>query len=331
MKNRHLQSLRARKADRGIMTSKIFLTFDCEDFINTRSILALSLILELLYEYNLRGLFFLTGHMAEKIRGFPQILDILEDHEIGYHSSAHSVRPTIVEYTDVKDYSSARRISVERETSHINPLTGEPEQKGGILLIRNLFPNKKIVSFRAPAFSWSPPHLEALKMLGLQFDFSANLSPTPISHRGITFYPSHTVIDIINPLSYMSIFRSLVKFRLAVLIFHPNYFVNMNYWDSIYFSGNPKRLYPIQGKSWIDTKTSLRKFELLLKRLSHFEKSGALEITPHLEKSGKRRIFPIKSALKSYQNAVRWARDYLSYNPKFIREHFMRFFDLKLK
>lgn len=313
------------------MSPKVFLTFDCEDFINTRSILALRLILELLHEYNLRGLFFLTGHTAEKISGFPKILDLLEDHEIGYHSSAHSVRPTIIEYTDVKDYALARRISLERETSHINPLTGESEGKGGILLIKNLFPNNKAISFRAPAFGWSPPHLEALKMLGIQFDFSADLSPTPISYRGITFYPSHTLINIINPLGYMLIFRSLAKFRLAVLIFHPNYFVNMDYWDSIYFSGNPKRRYPVQGRSWKDTKADLRKFGLFLKRLSHFQKSGALEITPSLEKSGKRQTFTMECALKSYQSSVSWAKNYLGYNPRFIRGHFRKFFNIKLK
>ena len=79
----------------------IYLTFDCEDFINVRSMLALHRILELLQKYDVKGLFFLTGHMAEKIRNFPKILDLLENHEIGYHSSAHSVHPTIVEYTDV--------------------------------------------------------------------------------------------------------------------------------------------------------------------------------------------------------------------------------------
>ena len=310
------------------MSPKIFLTFDCEDFINTRSILALHAILELLNEYNLRGLFFLTGHMAEKISNFPKILDLLEDETIGYHSSSHSVRPTIVEYTDLKDYTLARRISVEKETSHINPLTGEPEREGGILVIKELFPNNGDIPFRAPAFGWSPPHMEALKEFGIQFDFSAKLSPTPISHKGITFYPSHTLIDTVNLHGYVSVFRSLARFGIAVLNFHPNQFVNLSYWDSIYFSGNPKRLYPVQRKSWKDTKADLRTFELLLKRLSRLEKTSALEITPDLEKSGKRQSFAEEHALKSYRDSIRWAKDFLGFSPKFIKRHFMEFFDI---
>lgn len=307
------------------MNPKIFLTFDCEDFINTRSTLTLHLILDLLHEYNLRGLFFLTGHMAEKINNFPKILDLLEDEEIGYHSSAHSVRPTIIEYTDVKDYALARRISVDRETSHINPLTGECEGKGGIIFLKNLFPNKKIISFRAPAFCWSPPHLEALKELGIRFDFSADLSRRPISHKGITFYPFPILIDVISPLGYMLLSRSLVKYHLAVLIFHPNYFVNTNYWDSIFFAGNPKRLNPVQGRIWKDTKAILRKFELFLKHLSLFEKSGTLEIVPSLEKNERKQTFTTECVSKCIQNSTHWAKNYLGYNPRFIHEHFMKF------
>lgn len=126
---------------------------------------ALHHILELLQKYDVKTLFFITGHMAEKMRDFPKILDLIKDHEIGYHSSAHSVHPTIVEYTDVENYDIARQISLKRETSHINPLTGECEGKGGIILLKALFPKKEIISFRAPGFCWSPPHLEALKDL----------------------------------------------------------------------------------------------------------------------------------------------------------------------
>ena len=75
---------------------------------------------------------------AEKIGNYPKILDLLEDNYIGYHSSAHTVRPTIIEYTDIKNYILAQRISLKRETSHINPLTGEIEGKGGISPLSNL-------------------------------------------------------------------------------------------------------------------------------------------------------------------------------------------------
>jgi hypothetical protein len=266
--------------------------------------------------------------MAEKMRNFPEILDLIKDHEIGYHSSAHSVHPTIVEYTDVENYDIARQISLKRETSHINPLTGECEEKGGIILLKTFFPKNEIISFRAPGFCWSPPHLEALKELGIQYDFSTNLSPIPISYKDLTFYPSATFIDGISVLKYRMILKELLKSTSTVLVFHPHYFVNADHWDSIYFSGNPKRLYQVKERTWKDTKVILRKFELFLKHFSLLQKSGMIEITPPLEKSKKEPTFTKNEAIQAYQTSISWAKNYFSYKPKFIREHFKRFFNV---
>ncbi|HEY4675349.1 MAG TPA: polysaccharide deacetylase family protein [Candidatus Bathyarchaeia archaeon] len=310
------------------MRPEIWLTFDCEDFISSRSIPILYRILELLRVYDITGLFFLTGHMAEKISNFPDILDMLEDHQIGYHSSAHTVRPTIVEYTDVEDYSRARRISLKRETSHIDPLTGECDGKGGILLLRNIFPKKRVVSFRAPGFCWSPPHLEALRELGILFDFSTDLSPTPITHNGIIFYPFPSLIDLISLGQCRLILKALLRTRLTVFDFHPDYFTNANNWDSIYFAGNPKRLYQPKDRGWRDTEMLLRKFELFLKRLSLFGKSGMLAFTPPLENNAEDPAFTTEFALKRYQTSIGWAKNHMGYNPKFVHVHFMKFFNV---
>lgn len=289
---------------------------------------ALRRILQLLQEYDIRGLFFLTGHITEKISNFPDILDMLKDHEIGYHSSAHTVRPTIVEYTDVKDYALARQISLKRETSHINPLTGECEGKGGILLLRRFFPKNQVISFRAPGFSWSPPHLEALKKIGIEFDFSTNLAPTPIGYEGITFYPFSTLTDAVNPFQYRIVAKLLAQSRFAVLDFHPGYFVNITYWDSIYFSSNPESLYPVKARRWEETTALLRKFELLLRCFSLSQKRGVITFTPLLEKSEKKQNFTKERVMKSYLASINWTENYLGYKPKFQRGHFKKFFKL---
>jgi len=316
------------------MDFKIFLTFDCEDFINHRSIFALYYILKLLHKYNLKGLFFLTGHMAEKISRFPKILDLLEDEEIGYHSSAHSVRPIIIEYTDVENYTLAHQFSLMRETRHINPITGELEGKGGIILLRNLFPNKEIVSFRAPGFSYSPPHLEALTELGIKFDFSANLSPTPINFKNLTFYPFPILMDVIKPLRcaqiYVRNFRRLTKHHISVLDFHPHYLVNINHWDSVYFSGNPKKLYPAQARRSEETKLLLKRFELLLRALSYFENKSLFQVTPALKRGERKTNIDNQTVIKSFQKSVSWSKKYFGYKPKFILNHYIKFFDLRM-
>lgn len=55
---------------------KLVLTFDIEDFIDPNEISALKMILELLDKHELRALFFITGHMAEKLAAFRVVADV---------------------------------------------------------------------------------------------------------------------------------------------------------------------------------------------------------------------------------------------------------------
>ena len=51
----------------GKMNNFLYITFDCEDFINIQSIFSLYQILKILKKYNVKALFFITGHMSEKL------------------------------------------------------------------------------------------------------------------------------------------------------------------------------------------------------------------------------------------------------------------------
>jgi len=316
---------------------KLYLTFDCEDFINLRSINSLHRILELLQKYDLKGIFFITGLVSERLTEFPKVLDLLEEHEIGYHSAAHSVHPTIFQYTDIEDYQVAYHSSLKRETARINPLTGECEGRGGFVLLKDLFPKKKIVSFRAPGFCWSPPHLEALETLGVRFDFSAHLSPIPVHYKKTTFYP---LADGGYGFKIMarSFVRSVLTFRHAalreypqyiVLLLHPSNFTNAKSWDSIYYNGNPEELYTVPPKSEKETKIALQKFELFLKRISFLANEGALEITPPLQKGICKTHFKKEEITRCYRRSVQWAERFFNYKPKFLLRHFLRYFDLE--
>lgn len=311
------------------MCPTIYLTFDCEDIVNGNSTYMLNRILGFLDELDLKGLFFLTGHMAEKVKSRPELLELLKNHEIGYHSSAHSVRPIIVEYTDIDDYDRARELSLERETSHIDPITGECKGEGGLLVLRGLFPTKRIVAYRAPGFSWSPPHLDALEKLGIEFDFSTDLSPNPVRYKSLTFYPSPSIFDVIGPLKYRTILKSLARARIAVIGFHPHFFANAEPWDLIYFRGNPVKLSQVKQRSWNETKPLLRRFELFLKRLDHLRKKGILQIAPILKNGEKMQCFTMKNISKNYWESISWATSNFGCNPKFIRKHHQRFFDLE--
>jgi hypothetical protein len=208
-------------------------------------------------------------------------------------------------------------------------LTGECEGKGGYLTLKELFPHKTF-SFRAPGFCWSPPHLEAIRELGIKYDFSTNLSSIPIQYKRITFYPfpgSYAFVSLAKMLV-----RSLIKEGIsnyAVFDNHPYDFVYAP-WDTIYFSANPMQLYSAKSRTVEETKTFFRSLELFLKRISIISKKGLLEITPPLEMGKKKAVFTIEKVIDSYMRSIAWAKNdrKFNYSPRFLIKHFFEFFDL---
>lgn len=294
---------------------EVYLTFDIEDFINERSIKSLKKILELLEKYKLTGLFFITGYMAEKISSYEDILDLLQEHMIGYHSSSHSIIPIIPMFTDVEDYQEAVEISYERETSHITPSDGEVEGEGGIKLLRDIFPEKEIVSFRAPGHSWSPPHLDALKKLGIRFDFSANISSNPVFYDGIVFY------NVPIERNVLQIGASLIRRQTTILRWHEHVFVNFPLSGVI--KKNSDVLQKSEPKPSNIVKKEFDKFEQMLNRLSMLENLNLVE--------NQRRLKTTKNALKKvdiqkvYDSARWWPEWRYNYKPKFLYSHLLKF------
>lgn len=313
---------------------QLLFTFDCEDFINNESTLALHQILELLEKYGLRGLFFLTGKVCEKLSNNPKILELLSTHEVGYHASSHSIHPTIFEYTDVESYETAMKISIQRETARINPLTGECDGVGGITLLKELLPDNEIVSFRAPGFCWSPPHLEALQKFGIRFDFSASLSSVPTLYRKITFYPfpqtGFGFVKMAFNYGYSVLkFRKLLfstNQRILTLLFHPHNLIMAGSWDRIYYSGNPQRIETTPLRKYECFRNILHNFEIFLKRLHFLAAHDVIEVTPPLLE-GKKTKFTKPDIDRAYQRSIGWPTEFFNYHPKHLHNHFLRYFD----
>jgi peptidoglycan/xylan/chitin deacetylase (PgdA/CDA1 family) len=286
-------------------------------------------ILESLRTYHIKGVFFITGHMAEKLESFPVIVDLLNRHEIGYHSSSHSVHPTIFEFTDVEDYKEAYETSLKRETSHINPCTGIVEGEGGIVALKKLFPGKEIRAFRAPGWCWTTPHVEAMRTLGVTFDFSADLSLARVSYKGITFYPYPVLGNWRGRVSeYRVLSLSLARRKLSVIDVHPSMLVNKDDWDAIYWSQNPKQIIPPQPRSPDEIGQLLHNFDLLLRQTAELRKLGLIKTDPVLEESSEELKFTQSDVEHYYQQSVEWAVRYYSYRPKYLHRHFLRFFSV---
>lgn len=311
----------------------LFITFDTEDFISENSIPGLKSTLELLKKHELTALFFITGNMAEKLCDFPDVVDLLREHQIGYHTSSHSIHPTVFEFTDVPSYEEAYQISIMRETSHIDPLSGKVEGKGGIHALRSLFQKKQIVAFRAPGYCWSPPHLEALKTLGITYDFSTNFSAKPVCFKGITFYPYTFMVS--NWQGGIVQHASLQRFTLAretlVLTVHPSKMVNQLDWDLIFYfkhanSGlNPSSLAQPPARSPTEIAFIFHKFDLLLRHIRALQKIHFLKVTPALKPTNITLYPTLLIAKKSYAFSVAWTKGF-GYQPKFLYKHFVQFF-----
>jgi hypothetical protein len=271
--------------------------------------------------------------MAEKLENFPDTLDLLGEHEIGYHSSSHSVHPAIFEFTDVESYEEAYQNSLIRETSHINPLTGAIEGSGGIKVLKSLFPKKHIVSFRAPGYCWTPPHLDALKTLGITYDFSTNICVEPINYHGITFYPFTILTTNWNGRigEHLRLQRFTLKREVSILTIHPSTMVNQLEWDLIYypkfnkFKTNPPNLVRLPARTPNEVKSIFRKFDLLLGHLETLQKLHLLKIASKPTPT-HRKLYPtILDSKKSCSLSIKWAEGY-GYNPKYLQSHFNQFF-----
>jgi peptidoglycan/xylan/chitin deacetylase (PgdA/CDA1 family) len=312
---------------------QLFLTFDTEDFVSNNSVSGLHKLLSLLAIHDISAIFFITGHMAEKLSHFPNVVDLLNHHQIGYHSSSHSVHPTIFEFTDIENYEEAIQVSIQRETAHINPLTGEIEGKGGIYALQSLFRGKQVVAFRAPGYCWSPPHLEALRTLGINFDFSTVISKMPFCYKGIGFYPKSMYDDWDGaPDQYRHLFLYLRHLTdTLVLNIHPSKMVNKLDWDIIFNGNNPKTVSeppePHNELNEDEINSKFSAFNLLLTRLKILQRAGIIELTPPLVKT-KKTIDPYQVDIeKCYSASMIWAFKYHKYTPKFLRSHFVSFFE----
>ncbi|MEM4727642.1 MAG: polysaccharide deacetylase family protein [Candidatus Bathyarchaeia archaeon] len=319
----------------------VILTFDIEDFINPVSVKALEKILILLKRYSLRAIFFVTGHLAEKLTSLPLIVEMLEGHEIGYHSSSHSVRPTIPEYTDTKNFQTAVENSLSREFSHINPLSGEIEGSGGINAVRELFSNKDVNAFRAPGFCWTPPHLEGLKALGIKYDFSSGIYGIKTStdevfeFKGLKFfpYPFHItgrIIFSLNRCSYYltKLLTQIIRRKITCLYGHEWELVLKRPWDSIYTISNPRNLYRTEKLESNKIIKNLFYFEIILRSIKRLADLNLIDITTEIENIGFKRIKAKDIDVpKTYSKSMEWCINTLNYKPKYLPKHFHNYLE----
>ena len=123
---------------------KVLLRFDVEDYITPMSNDALQAVLEILHELEIKATFVLVG---EKVRmllssGATTILDLLQNHALGYHSYLHSFHPLANEYLQNKDWQDG-----------INEFLGV-EEPGHRLFVETF--DQPPICYTQPGADWVP-------------------------------------------------------------------------------------------------------------------------------------------------------------------------------
>ena len=108
--------------------------------------------------------------------------------------------------------------------------------------------------------------------------------------------------------------------------------VNKLDWDLIYyhkhnnFKLNPTNLAQPPSRSPHETTSKFHRFDLLLRHLSTLQKFHLLKVTPELKTTNKT-LYPTSIEVeKCYKKSIEWAEGF-GYEPKFLYDHFVQFFD----
>ena len=308
---------------------QVLLTFDVEgvppeeDSLDGHSLMCLHRSLDMLDEYDFKGIFFIAATVAKQIRTYPKLVRQLSQHRIGYHSASHSRSLPIIHCTDVPDYGLAVENSTRSESSEADPIS----QTHNLQILSEVFPRNVIDCFRAPFLVWTPPYLEALRTLGIRFDFSSYMSDTPVTFKGITFYPGPiTIDDTLATFITKADPRSTPKLTLgqlfqrsvSVLHFHPSSLLFHRYLHSR--KGN-------RFRGQIQVKLAISMLHLLLKRIDILRRNNLVEVTSSLSQ-GWPVLKPEEIDIgRVYWLGVKNAVTHFNYQPRFVRGHFMHFFD----
>jgi hypothetical protein len=168
--------------------------------------------------------------------------------------------------------------------------------------------------------------------LGITYDFSTNISATPVNYKGITFFPYPQIGQWHgNASEYRHLILSL-RYPTSVLTIHPSLMVNRSQWDLIYAGRNPKQLFELSALSSEEIEWQFHEFDLLLRRIERMEKLQLVEVTPTLEKPLKTKALARINVSAVFERSMVWAREVHRYEPKYLKQHFIRFFEtLQLK
>jgi len=193
--------------------------------------------------------------------------------------------------------------------------------------LRDTFSGNEVRCFRAPFFGWSPPHLEALKKLGVTVDFSSSLSNRPVCFKGITLYPLPIPIDDGLEATFLyrgsrdifpePIITMLLRRKVTVFSMHPATLLVKNP-----FSGRDE--YIVGGN--VRTKLAACLLRLFFKRINFLRENNLIRVTASPSQNWDQLNPEEVDVPTLYQQSIQDTRRLFDHNPRFLLSHFVHFF-----
>ncbi len=216
----------------------VILWFDTEDYILPASDDAALKVADFLKAEGIRGVFKIVGEKAQvlKDRGRQDVIDALKAHEIGYHSTNHSIPPSPAMYLNGLGFEEGVREFRRRE--------GKGRQ-----MVRDVFgvwPS----CYGQPGSSWGPqsyPVLREWDMIYLDSGRHVSIEGKPCRMGGVLnlYHLEHTLrADLKTPTGME---EGIAKFNAArdkllaqgggivSVVYHPCEFVHTEFWDGVNF------------------------------------------------------------------------------------------------
>lgn len=211
--------------------TKIMFCFDTEDFTTIESTEAAARVAKILEEEGCRGNFMTVGRVAQEIIRNKRydLIETLSKHEINFHTKDHSVHPTLIEYTDIEDFSRAAGRLLKEECE-------------GLGMVKAVFGNENFYAAVPPGPSRSYVAMTIYSELGIPvyadsifttetgkdvfYCNSLQLDYT-VWFEGEIFDRSKTEDNVIEKIK-----DKLAKREKAIIYDHPNRFYFDEFWDA---------------------------------------------------------------------------------------------------
>lgn len=225
----------------------VVLWFDTEDYILPASDDAALRLATFLKGQGIRGTFKVVGEKARTLerRGRKDVITVLAEHEIGYHSNYHSTQPSPAMYLNEMGWSDGVREFDRRE-------------KPGFDDVRRIF-GQAPSCYGQPGTSWAPQSFGALRSWGMQIYLDGglhiNLEDKPLYYCGVFTMYKLAHLERSGLLNVQDVEKAEQQFLasrealqkegggLVSIIYHPCEFVHKVFWDGVNFreGANPPR------------------------------------------------------------------------------------------